>query len=330
MGFKFSTAMMQAFGLFTTLDQIGFRYTLQGMTEAAAQLGAGVRVFEDINKKSGEVRHAMRTFDRDARQIIEQQFMRRGAARAWNKMQGYTFALMGTVQKFVNMATWYGAYAKAIDQGKSEERATKIADAGVRQAQSAGGVKDLAAVQRGGEAVQMFTMFYTFFSVLYNRLTETGRQAKGRQRIKDTPHVVARLSYLIFLPVFFEALARREWPDEEDEPLWWWAKRTALYGMVSVPFARDLAEGAFGEYGYNFSPVVSVLEKAVRGAQGIGAAFDPEEEMTEGQLRGLFDAVGVTAKIPSGQLWITYNWLNRAASDELESPVHELFYKARD
>ena len=330
MGWKFSTAMMQAFGLFTTMDALGFKYTMRGMVEAAAQLGAGVRTFEDINEKSGEVRHAMRTFDRDARQIIEQTFVKTGAAKTWNKWQAYTFALMGTVQKMVNMATWYGAYSKAIDEGKNEERATQFADAVVRQSQSGGGVKDLAQIQRGGEGIQMFTMFYTYFSVLHNRLSETGRQAKGKQRIKDTPHVAARLTWLLLLPVFFEAMARREWPDEDDEPISWWLKKIMLYGMVTVPFARDLASGVVGEYGYNMSPVASVLEKVVRGAQGVVAGLDPEGEMTEGQLRGLFDAVGVTAKLPTGQLWILYNWLARAAEDELESPVHELIYKARE
>jgi hypothetical protein len=51
--------------------------------------------------------------------------------------------------------------------------------------------------------------------------------------------------------------------------------------------------------------------------------------MTESQMRGLMDAVGVAAKLPTGQLWILYNWAARAAEDELESPVHELIYKAR-
>jgi hypothetical protein len=330
MGWKFSTAMMQAFGLFTTMDAIGFKYTMQGMVEAAAQLGAGIKVFEDINEKSGEVRHAMRTFDRDARQIIEQTFVKTGAAKTWNKWQAYTFALMGTVQKMVNMAAWYGAYTKAIDEGKSEERATQFADAVVRQSQSGGGVKDLAAIQRGGEGQQMFVMFYTYFSALHNRLTEVGRQAKGKQRIKDTPHVAARLTWLIFLPVFFEVAARRQWPDEDDEPISWWAKKIFLYGMVTVPFARDIASGVVGEYGYNMSPVASILERVVRGFQGIGAALDPEDEMTESQMRGLLDAVGVAAKLPTGQLWILYNWAARAAADELESPAHELIYKARE
>lgn len=330
MGWKFSTAMMQAFGLFTTVDAIGFKYTMQGMVEAAAQLGAGVRVFEDINEKSGEVRHAMRTFDRDARQIIEQTFTKTGAAKTWVKWQAYTFALMGTVQKMVNMATWYGAYAKAIDEGKNETRATQYADASVRQSQSGGGVKDLAAIQRGGEGQQMFVMFYTYFSVLHNRLSETGRQVKGKQRIKDTPHVAARLTWLILLPVFFEALARNEWPDEDDEPISWWLRRSMLYGLVTIPMARDIASGVAGEYGYNMSPVASLLERSVRGLQGVVGLFDPEGEMTEGQMRGLMDAVGVTAKLPTGQLWILYNWLARATEGELENPVHELIYKARE
>ena len=330
MGWKLSTAMMQAFGLVTTVDQIGFRATVSGMGEAMGQLGAGRRAYEDINAKSGEVRHAMRTFDRDARQIIEQNFAKQGAAKQWNKIQGYTFALMGLMQKFVNTATWYGAYEKAIKEGKSEQRATEYADASVRQSQSGGGVKDLASIQRGGEGQQMLVMFYTYFSVLHNRLSETGRQAKGKQRVKDSPHVIARLTFLIMLPVLFEALARREWPDEDEEPVWWWAKRTMLYGVVTIPFVRDMASGMFGEYGYNMSPVASVLEKVARGGQGIGAMIDPDEEMTDAQLRGLFDTVGVVAKVPSGQLWIMYNWLRRAAEGELENPIHELIYKPRD
>lgn len=330
MGWKFSTAIMQAFGLFTTVDQIGFRATVSGMVEATGQLGLGRRAFEDINAKSGEVRHAMRTFDRDARQIIEQEFTKQGAAKQWTKIQGYTFALMGLMQKFVNMATWYGSYEQSIKAGKSEEQATNTADASVRQSQSGGGLKDLASIQRGGEGQQMLVMFYTYFSVLHNRLSETGRQLKGKQRIKDSPNVIARLTFLIMLPVFFESMARREWPEEEDEPVWWWAKRTMLYGVVTVPFVRDMASGIFSQYGYNMSPVASVLEKVARGGQGIGAIIDPEAEMTDAQLRGIFDTVGVTAKIPSGQLWILYNWLRSLEAGELENPVHELIYKPRD
>ena len=330
MGFKFSTAMMQAFGLFTTVDQIGMKYSLLGLAEAAKQLGAGTRTFEDINKKSGEVRHAMRTFDRDARQIIDRTFGERGAARQWNKVQGFTFVLMGTMQKMVNMATWYGAYRKAIDEGKTARRATNIADASVRQSQSGGGVKDLAAIQRGGEATQLMTLFYTYFSVLHNRLTETGRQAMGKQRVKDSPVVAARLAWLILLPVITEAIMRGREPEDEEARAQWWLKQFVLYGLVTVPVVRDIASGVMGEYGYTFTPVAGTIEKIVRGLGGIGDAIDPNEEMTEAEVKGLLNAAGFAAKLPAGQLWVLYKWFQGFNEGTLEEPIRELIYQRRE
>ena len=272
----------------------------------------------------------MRTFDRDARQIIDQTFGKRGPGRTWSKVQGFTFVFMGTMQKMVNMATWYGSYRKSIDEGKTARRAHNIADASVRQSQSGGGMKDLAAIQRGGEATQLMTLFYTYFSVLHNRLTETGRQAMGKQRVKDSPVVAARLAWLIFLPVIFEAMMRGREPEDDDNAAWWWAKQMALYGVVTIPLARDAASKLLGEYGYTFTPVAGTIAKVIRGLGSIGDAIDPNEDLTDGEMKGLLNAAGFAAKLPAGQLWVLYKWFEGFKEGTLEEPVRELIYQRRE
>jgi hypothetical protein len=192
----------------------------------------------------------------------------------------------------------------------------------------------LAAIQRGSEGLQAISMFYTFFSQLHQRLSETGRQMKGKQRIKGTPNVIARLTWLVMLPVFMEVVVRREWPDEDEEPVEFWLKRILLYGTVTIPILRDVANGVFSDYGYSVSPVAQTGKRIVGGLTGIwnigGNVLGlHDEEITDAQMRGIMDTIGVTAKLPTGQLWILYNWLKRAESDELENPLHELVYKAR-
>jgi len=307
MGFKLSTATMQAFGLFTTLDEIGWKGTYRGMKN---MLLHPKQSWDFVNESSGEMRHILTTFDRDIRKTVDEMF---GKQNVWDAPKQYAFHMMGYIQKTVNMITWQGAYENAIEAGESHERAVNIADASVRQSQSAGGVKDLAQIQRGTPTHQIFVMFYTYFSVLYNRLTDTGKDIKELK-----PEVVARLSYLILMPVFFETLLRGKEPEDEDEWLEWFAVQSALYTLTTIPFARDIASGAMGEYGYSITPVEKFGQAVSRAYKG---AMD-DDEMTEAEFRAAFDALGVAFKLPTGQAWSFYEYMRDI--DDVEDPIREL------
>jgi hypothetical protein len=68
----------------------------------------------------------------------------------------------------------------------SEPDAVYFADKTVRNAHGGGGVKDMAAVQRGNEFQKLFTMFYTFWNHNINRIIDTAK------RVGELPRTFAR------------------------------------------------------------------------------------------------------------------------------------------
>jgi len=266
-----------------------------------------------VNESSGEMRHILSTFDRDVRKTVEATF---GKTGKMDSIQQFAFHMMGYVQKTVNMITWQGAYYAALDAGETHDRSVNKADAAVRQSQSAGGVKDLAAVQRGNAALQTFTMFYTYFSVLYNRLADNGRGVKN-----GNPAEIARLTWLILMPVFFEAMLRQKEPEDEDEWLYWFTMQSLLYGTTTIPFVRDIASGALGDFGYNMTPVAKFGDSIARGWKGL-EDMAQGEDMTTAEFKAVFDALGVAFKLPTGQAWGFGEYVARF--DDVEDPLREL------
>jgi hypothetical protein len=59
-----------------------------------------------------------------------------------------------------------------------EQDAVYFADKTVRNAHGGGGVKDMAAIQRGNEFQKLFTMFYTFWNHNINRIIDTAKRVK--------------------------------------------------------------------------------------------------------------------------------------------------------
>lgn len=313
MGFRLSTAIMQGFGLFTTVDEIGMKHTLKGVTK---MLKNPVDQWNFVNENSGEMRHIINTFDRDVRQTVDSVF---GKTGLWDARKQYAFYLMGYMQKTVNMVTWQGAYDQVIDE-RGHDDAVKYADAVVRQTQSAGGVKDLAAIQRGNHAKQIFTMFYTFFNVLYNRLTDVTRE--------NAPAAAARLTWLVFLPVLFEGLLRNKVPEEEEEWLQWFALNSALYGVTTIPFVRDIVSGALSSYGYSVTPAGEFGKDIARATDGAYDLIVNDEEMTEAEFKAAFDALGIAAKLPTSQAWSTYQYLQKLDQGDIEDPLREFLVGA--
>jgi hypothetical protein len=233
---------------------------------------------------------------------------------------------MAYAQKMVNVATYFGAKEHAMAElGKSEEEARVYAEAIVRQTQSAGGAKDMAAIQRGGEGVRLLTMFMTYFNVLYNRLEDVVRMSgTGKDSI---PTTVARLSVLVVIPAILEGLMRGEPPDTEDDETWaeWIALKVILYGVATVPLARDVVSGALSKYGYSFTPISRPLQSVASMPDLIGNLFD-DEEMTDAQRRALVTTLSAAFKLPASQINRILDYVAKQREGEIENPVRELLF----
>jgi hypothetical protein len=87
----------------------------------------------------------------------------------------------------VDVPTWWGAYEKAIAEGNDESLAINLADQAVIDAQGGGQTKDLSAIERGGPAQRLFTVFYSFMNTALNL-------GVSQTMAADTPAKKARLA----------------------------------------------------------------------------------------------------------------------------------------
>src|SRR5690606_30109778 len=215
----------------------------------------------------------------------------------------------------VSVPTWLGAYQKAMDgavenvAAGDRERAIDYADSVVRMSQSAGGAKDLARIQRGSEYHRIFTMFYSYFSVLYNLFKRRFQLTRG---VSDLPRFAASMFYLWFVPAVLSELVAGRGPDDEDEWETWAAAKLIQYPFQSVVGLRDLVN-AMGPYGYESSPVWDAFERTAMAVQSIAEAVATDEEFDRTDLKNAWLAASYWAQLPGRQMWITgsylYDWM---------------------
>jgi len=94
---------------------------------------------------------------------------------------------MMRAQQMVDGPTWLGAYQKALAEGNADDRAVALADQAVIDAQGGGQTKDLSAIERGGPAQKLFTVFYSFMNTALNA-------GVSQTMAADTPAKKARLA----------------------------------------------------------------------------------------------------------------------------------------
>lgn len=317
MGFKVTTTFANLGGYVQAIEQV----SPQRMAWAMKHFYKNpMRAIREVQAKSGEMRNRSNSIERD---IFENYNKNLGKSGPLTWVHRHAFIGISFVDAMISTPTWMGAYADAVQQGKTEEEAIAYADSTVRTTQSAGGVKDLAAVQRGNEIIKFLTMFYSYFNMVYNRMRSLGKTPKvGAAKFAQ---VAWRSTLLVVIPPLLnEFLAGRGIPDdEEDEPYWWAAKKVALYPMMTVPLLRDVAGtldtgfesrtpvGAFGK------ALVDLVRKTVDVAQG---ERDPEE-----LAKPAMSAAGYAFGLPAGQINITGGYLwDLAVGEEVPESAAEV------
>jgi hypothetical protein len=265
-----------------------------------------------VIERSGEMRDRFTNIDRD---VADGMRRLSGKSSVRANVMRFAFSSIGYVDRIVAVPTWLGAYNKALSQGMDEAEAIYAADKAVRLSQGAGSAKDLAAVARGkgrwGEALKMFTMFYTYLSAYYNRSRTLGRDAP-----KNFPKALARLAVIGILgPLIAEILAGRGPDEENEESVEGWILKTALFnGLGPLPFVRDLAKPAVAKltdmpsYGYSLSPLQSAGDAIVRSFGDLGNLFDPDEESSRA-TRNTMETIGYATGMVPGQVAVATQFL---------------------
>ena len=293
MGFKATTMIAQITGISQSLDKVKGRYLSQSVLE---YLRHPVALTRQVRELSGEMRNRSNTLDRDIRDQLRNLT---GQTSGYAQIQRFAFHGIAIMDTMVTVPTWMGAYRQAIDEGASEETAILEADAAVRMTQGAGGAKDLAAIQRNNELAKSVTMFYSYFSVLYNRMRDMGRDV---QEIRDMPRFLSRMMFTVMVPAVLGELILGRGPDDDEDPAAWTIRKVLLYPMMSVPVLRDVVSSIDSGFDYRFSPLASVFDKIGKAAAATGKMIEGDMEWGEysvkvGETMGYVFGVAGTAQM---------------------------------
>jgi len=333
MGVKFTTALQQPLGYLTTTDAIGEKYAAHGLksfywlTEDKNPIDNMRAQVDRVNLLSPFMAERSKNFDRDIRAALDR-MAKESVVEDWRSS---LFYLTQLTQKGVDYPTWLGAYAQGMDElfDADEAKAVDYADSIVRRTQSAGGAKDLAAVQANGEFARLFTMFYSYFSVLYNVAAErTGQFKSGRIGIGKA---AASCVYLWFLPVILGAMITGNDPDDDENFAAHYGKLLLAFPFATMVVARDATSVLLEGFDYRMSPVAGALDQIYKGAgAALGAGFT-EAELTEGKQKSILYGLGYALGLPTAQVWNSLDYLRDYVNGEKEGfSLYEFVVKKDD
>jgi hypothetical protein len=300
MGFRFTTMFSQLAGLSQSLDIVKPKYL---STAFLRFMRHPVEALDWVGEKSGEMRHRRNALDRDIRDGIRK-LQGKHDVKHW--VQAKAFAGVGLFDAIVAVPTWMGAYEQAKAEGLSEGDAVDAADRAVRLSQGSGGAKDLAAVQRSNEMMKLFTMFYSYFSVLYNRLRNMGRLKRmGEIGYLD---VAYKSLVMVMVPAVLGDLLAGRGPGDDDDPAWWTLRKMLIYPFLTIPFLRDIMNSFDSGRPYTLTPMSRLFEMVAKLPKEIEAVHENKRDFSDLVFQN-FDAPGYAFGLPTGQVRTTTKYL---------------------
>ncbi|MBX3502790.1 MAG: hypothetical protein KF889_25375 [Alphaproteobacteria bacterium] len=308
MGFRFTTMLAQLGGLSDSVERIGTRALASGV-KTFLRNPAEAHAF--VTGKSDEMAARFNQVDQSIRDNVRDLVDKRGLIADARR---FAFYGIGMLDMAVSVPTWIGAYENALRSGMDDGDAVYAANKAVRDSQGSGATKDLPAVSRRNEIWRLATMFYSYFSHLYQRQRQLARDVREAESVGDFAMIAARSWWLLVVPALFGAWAGGQGPDE-DEDLGAWAARKVLFNLpMSVPVARDLASGLensiSGKFrgGYQFTPAARAGETLLRLSNDF-IKLAREGEVNEGFLKRAIEVPGYLLGLPVGQLGNTSQFL---------------------
>jgi hypothetical protein len=176
LGFNVMSALMQPLGITQSITRVGAGWIGKGV---AQYIGAPIEKAREVNTKSTFMANRSRTRFRELNELRNRV---QGQSSLKRVIDENAFALMMRMQQTVDVPTWLGAYEKAVAEGHDEKRAVALADQAVIDSQGGGQTKDLAAIERGGPAQKLFTVFYSFMNTALNLGVASKMTPKSRAK----------------------------------------------------------------------------------------------------------------------------------------------------
>jgi len=234
------------------------------------------------------------------------------------------------------------AYQEAMDKKMTAEQAERegvlAGDASVRRVFGSGLIQDQAQIQKGSEMSKIFTMYYSFFSVVHNALmmklyetrkdlreaykTEDVIGADGKQvgtkttrdytaAAKALAPIAEGLIFWMILPAAMEACIRAGLSgDDKDKEAKNLAKKTlttfAGTAVGGIPLLRDavpaMLEAAMGGryYGVSGNPIGDVADQVYRVMSAVKSKKKTKLDVLRASLQVVDNVTGLPRTLSDG------------------------------
>lgn len=290
--------------VFNSMWEIGTQNTVRMMTRAALDVAMGRGELKDfVYSKSERMKQRLTVRDRDIMDM----------ARAWQGTAAgviphYAFMSLHLADEAVSIPLWSEVYKNNVaDLG--EKGAVDLADETVTRTLGSGSKVDQIGAQRGSQTKKLFTMFYSWMSVMFNRAWMDGRMSGleySKGNVGSAAAILAKATFFAWaLPSVHEALLQQAMYNgkQSDED-----RNKQITGKLieqpfsMIPFVRDIVppivHKAFGEHGsdYKMSPVEQAWQNIYTpAADGAHIAFTGkhvDEHYAEEVARGMSQIAG--------------------------------------
>lgn len=260
LGFRVSTALLNICNIGPMMAYVGPAEAVKAINSFYAH---PQRQYNTIMAKSVFLRNRAETMDRDFGRLVKD--------NSNNAITKSAFWLITKTDLMLACPLWMHEYqkayqdgiAKGVDPVNVEAAAVRAGDAAVRRVFGSGQTVDLAAVQRGGEFEKMFTMFYSYFSVVHNAIALKVWEARkarvdGKKITQALAPVLTGVIFWMVIPAVIEA-GIRAMIDDDDDDLADVAKGAGITfistAVGGIPVLRDVLpmalKAAAGEPVYN-------------------------------------------------------------------------------
>ena len=315
LGWRVTTALLQPIGLTQSMVRIGPKWVAKGMAQWLGDAAKMENTVARIYEKSDFMRLRGKTQQREISEI------RNVVADRNSAITNSYFYMIQKMQMVADVPTWLGQYEKSIAKGLNEADAIALADQAVLDAQGGGQIKDLAAVQRGGPLLKLFTNFYSFFNTTYN-LT---RESVGRTDFKSAASVgglAVDMLILYTVPAVLGTLMKAALSDkdeDEDKLLRKIIADQLNYLFGTVVLAREVGAAVNMALGlpanYSGPAGVRIFGELANLGKQIG-----QGEADEALFKAAAGTAGVLFHLPSGQVASTLDGIYSLATGKTENP----------
>ena len=317
-GFNLVTAAIQPLGYVQTVAVLGGRYATGSMLEF---ISSPRKIRRIVEGKSTMMQGRSRT---RFRELAEVSAKLTGNTSSWREtVTTFAYAPIAVCQAFVDIPTWWGAYHRALDEGRTEEDAIVYADRIVMDAQGSGRLSELSALERGGAWQKLFTVFYTFFNTSWNILRNSAA-TESRLRFAYTLFLIVIVQSVMDAVLRFGLEQASGGGDDDD-----WEKKLASRAMlapfnfglnllVGVRELADITDLLLGEQAPQYGGpsglrvIGDTYRFATQAAQG---------EVDEAFVKSLGRLIGDVARLPTTPVTRAVGGANALMDGKTENPL---------